>query len=271
MKYGDLLKDKLYPFLNIKLVNKKYGTLGFALLLIVPVFIIIILIFSFSSDSQIAVFKSHEEKIFAHYQEHIFGIDISHYQGRVEWEKVKQFKNGEKISFIIMRAAIGEDEEDQEFTTNWINVKKLGIIRGAYHYYRPDENSIKQADNFISIVNLEKGDFPPVLDIEALPNYQSIKSLKIGLIKWLNKIENHYGIRPVIYTGDSYYHDFLNDTIFQKYVFWIANFNRVKKPKHKNWKIWQFSETGQIDGINHDIDFNVFQGDIMALRKMILK
>lgn len=271
MKYGDLLKDKLYPFLNIKLVNKKYGTLGFALLLIVPVFIIIILIFSFSSDSQIAVFKSHEEKIFAHYQEHIFGIDISHYQGRVEWGKLKKINKETEISFIIMRAAVGEDDEDQEFSTNWYHAKKLNIIRGAYHYYRPDENSIKQADNFISIVNLEKGDLPPVLDIEAVPSLQSIKSLKKGLKKWLNKVETHFGIKPIIYTSDSYYKNYLSDTTFQNYIFWIANFNPVIHPQFKKWKIWQFSKTGRIEGINHDVDFNVFNGNIEELKKMTKK
>lgn len=271
MKCYDLLKGKLYTFLNIRWVNKKYGTIGFALLLIIPVFIITIFIFSFSADSQIVVFKSHEEKIFTHYKEHTFGIDISHYQGKINWIRLKQFDNGTGVSFIFIRAAIGEDEEDQEFATNWVSAKNLAIIRGAYHYYRPDENSIKQADNFISIVKLEKGDLPPVLDIEAISNVQSVRSLKKGLKKWLIKIENHYGVKPIIYTGDSYYNDFLNDRMFQNYVFWIANFNRVKKPKHKNWKIWQFSETGKIDGINHDVDFNVFKGGIEELKKMTLK
>ena len=271
MKYGDLIKGKLSTLLNIKLVNKKYGTLGFALLLIIPVFIIIILIFSFSSESQIAVFKSHEEKIFAHYQEHIFGIDISHYQGKVVWDNVKQFENGIDISFIFIRAAIGQDEEDREFATNWVSAKKRSIIRGAYHYYRPDENSLKQADNFIRIVKLEKGDLPPVLDIEAIPNTQSVKSLKVGLKKWLKRVEKHFGLQPIIYTSDSYYKDFLSDSTFQNYVFWIANFNRIKKPQHISWNIWQFSETGKIDGINHDVDFNVFKGNIEDLKKMTTK
>jgi len=221
--------------------------------------------------NKISVIKSHEEKVFENYKNKIFGIDISHYQGKVEWKSIKQFKNGTDISFIFIRAAVGEDEEDHEFETNWINAKNKNIIRGAYHYYRPDENSIKQADNFISIVNLEKGDLPPVLDIEAIPNVQSISSLKKGLKKWLKKVEKHFGIKPIIYTADSYYKDYLSDTTFNGYVIWIANFNRIKSPKHKNWKIWQFSETGRIDGINHNVDFNLFKGDIKELKKMTIK
>jgi len=231
-----------------------------------------------SKSDKPTIFKTHEEKIFEIYKNKLFGIDISHYQGFVNWKMMNQtaegktsFNNKTEISFVIMRATVGEDLEDEQFATNWPSTKKYGIIRGAYHYYRPDENSIKQADNFISVVTLEKGDLPPVLDIEAVPNLQSIKSIKKGLIKWLNKVEKHFGIKPIIYTSDSYYKDFLSDTTFQNYTFWIANFNRVKQPQFKKWKIWQFSETGRINGINHNVDFNVFKGNILELKKMTVK
>ncbi len=231
-----------------------------------------------SKTDKPTLFKSQEEMVFEDYKNKIFGIDISHYQGVVNWAAINKsaegrtsFNNGVEISFIIMRAAIGEDEEDLEFSTNWLNAKKLNIIRGAYHYYRPDENSIKQADNFISIVNLKKGDLPPVLDIEATPNLQSTKSLKKGLKKWLNKVETHFGIKPIIYTSDSFYKNYLSDTTFKNYIFWIANFNRIKQPQNKNWKMWQFSEKGRIRGINHDVDFNVFKGGIKELKKMTVK
>jgi len=162
--------------------------------------------------NRVSLHKTHEEKVFENYKNNLFGIDVSHYQGDIDWDAMKQSKGNKKsfnnnidISFVIMRAAIGEDEEDRKFDENWLNAKKHGIIRGAYHYYRPDENSIKQANNFISIVKLEKGDLPAVLDIEAIPNVQSVSSLKKGLKKWLNKVEKHFGIKPIIYTADSYY------------------------------------------------------------------
>lgn len=217
------------------------------------------------------IIRSHEERVFSNYKSKVFGLDISHYQGRIDWKQVKQFNNGVAVSFVFIRAAIGKDEEDQRFAVNWKNAKKRGIIRGAYHYYRPDENSIEQADNFISIVKLEKGDLPPVLDIEAVSSIQTVKSLKIGLKKWLKKVEKHFKIKPIIYTGDSYYKDFLNDTAFRKYTFWIANYNKIKQPKHRKWKIWQFSKTGRIKGIDHDVDFNVFRGSLKELQKMTIK
>ena len=98
-----------------------------------------------------------------------------------------------------------------------------------------------------------------------------MKSLKKGLKKWLKKVEKHFGIKPIIYTSDSYYKDFLSDTGFRAYTFWIANYNKVRQPAHKKWKIWQFTKTGKIKGINHDVDFNVFKGNIVELKKMTIK
>ena len=254
-----------------KQINKKYLIISVLFGSVIVLLIGYETFFLNAGGEKSALFKTHEEKIFENYKSRIFGIDISHYQGEVEWGKLKGFNNGTDISFIIMRAAIGEDEEDLEFATNWKSAKEHAVIRGVYHYYRPDENSIKQADNFINIVELEKGDLPPVLDIEAISNVQTTSSLKKGLKKWLNKVEEHFGVKPIIYTSDSYYKDFLSDSTFKNYTFWIANFNKVKQPVHENWKIWQFSKTGRIDGINHDVDFNVFRGDIGGLRKMTVK
>jgi len=87
----------------------------------------------------------------------------------------------------------------------------------------------------------------------------------------LKKVEKHFKIKPIIYTGDSYYKDFLNDTAFKKYTFWIANYNKIKQPKHRKWKVWQFSKTGRIKGIDYDVDFNVFRGSLKELQKMTIK
>ncbi len=242
---------------------KKYRYYIFAL-------IIFILFAIFFTGKRI--FRNHEEKIFSLYDDYIFGIDISHYQGSIDWSEVIHFPVGKDISFVIIRASVGKDTKDTEFERNWTQAKQKAFIRGAYHYYRPDENSIEQADNFIRTVRLEKGDLPPILDIEKEASVQSMAKLKKGLKKWLNKIETHYGLRPIIYTPDVYYRDFLNDTAFKDYKFWIANYNKVLKPKHHNhWIFWQFSQWGHIKGINHDVDFNVFRGNISELKKLTKK
>ena len=192
----------------------------------------------------------------------VAGIDVSHYQGNINWEKVK-FVNQEKypIKFVVIRATQGIDKNDTQFENNWKKSKQSHFIRGAYHYYRPNENSIEQANNFIKNVNLSKGDLPPILDIEKLPRNQSIENLKIGLRRFLEKIEKHYKIKPIIYSGERYYEDFLKDE-FSDYPFWIANYNFIDAEINDDYLFWQFTEQAKINGISEKVDVNIFNGDL---------
>ncbi|MFH2095996.1 MAG: GH25 family lysozyme, partial [Bacteroidota bacterium] len=156
----------------------------------------------------------------------VAGIDVSQYQGYINWGKVKEVSTGQPVSFVFIRATAGQDHRDSYFTHNWKESKNKGLVRGAYHYYRPDENSIKQAENFIKNVQLESGDLPPVLDIEALSTVQDMKKLKTGLGRWIKKIEEHYGVRPIIYTSSSYFSSYLENE-FEGYILWMANYNKV--------------------------------------------
>lgn len=209
------------------------------------------------------------ESIINFYNNHLFGIDVSHYQGIIDWNNLQFVKDSVPVNFVFMRASVGKDTPDKHFARNWREAEKKNLIRGAYHYYRPDENSTQQARNFISKVKLEPGDLPPVLDIEALPRRQSHASLRKGIQNWLNIIENHYGVKPIIYTGDTFYNHFLAGRGFDDYKFWIANYNHVPEPTCRDWSIWQFSMKGRISGINHDVDLNVFKGNHVDLQKLL--
>ena len=202
----------------------------------------------------------------------MLGIDVSHYQGKIKWEKVKRIDN-KKISFVFIRATQGDDGRDKRFERNWKAAKENGFKRGAYHYYRPNENSIKQADKFIKHVKLEAGDFPPVLDIEKFSRVQSKRSLQIALKKWLDRVEGHYGVKPIIYTGASHYKDLLDNDTFDDYVLWVANYNELKLPLNEKykWKFWQYSDWGYVTGIKGDVDLNVFNGDKSLLNKLLIK
>lgn len=202
----------------------------------------------------------------------VVGIDISHYQGMINWDQVKKIDD-KPISFVFIRATQGDDGKDKYFKYNWKKAKEKGFLRGAYHYYRPNENSSKQADRFIKRVKLEKGDLPPVLDIEKFSRIQSNQSLRNGLKNWLDKVEAHYGIKPIIYSGASHYKDLLSHEMFKDYVFWIANYNRVERPlkTDKVWDFWQFSDKGKVNGIEGNTDLNVFKGDKNALIELIKK
>ena len=106
-----------------------------------------------------------------------FGIDVSQYQGTIKWDSVRLINQEFAVDFVFVRATMGERAKDSQFAKNWEGVRSIHKLRGAYHYFRPNENSIKQANNFIKTVKLRPGDLPPVLDIEERPRHQSMEAL----------------------------------------------------------------------------------------------
>lgn len=227
--------------------------------------------FSFKTDKVLE--KEAEDKrlsdvrnyqVLANHQGMAIGLDVSEFQGRIRWSKVDSLEQKFPISFVFIRATAGNDRVDHQFLNNWLGAKEQKIIRGAYHYYRPNENSIEQANLFIKTVKLHKGDLPPVLDIEKLPKNQSLDSLKKGLKRWLNKVEEHYKVRPIIYSGERYYDDFLKEE-FSDYLFWIANYNFYREKIEDDWLFWQFTEKATIPGIKHTVDVNIYNGDLQQL------
>jgi len=195
----------------------------------------------------------------------VVGIDVSEYQGKIRWSYVDTIEDKYPLRYVFIRATVGCDRVDQEFKKNWQGAKGNKMIRGAYHYYRPNENSLDQADLFIKTVTLKKGDLPPVLDIEKLPKNQSIERLKVGLRRWLNAVEKHYGVRPIIYTGEKYYDDFLKEE-FSDYLFWIANYNFYREEIQDDWLFWQFTEKATVTGIDTKVDVNIYNGDLEQLQ-----
>ena len=193
------------------------------------------------------------------------GLDVSEYQGKIRWTYVDTLENKYPLHFVFIRATVGKDRKDRQFDKNWLGAKENKMIRGAYHYYRPNENSIEQAELFIKTVKLQKGDLPPVLDIEKLPKNQSIENLKLGLKRWLNAVESHYGVKPIIYTGERYYDDFLKEE-FNDYLFWIANYNFYREEIAGDWLFWQFTEKASVPGIKGNVDINIYNGDLQQLR-----
>lgn len=193
------------------------------------------------------------------------GLDVSEYQGKISWVDVDTLENKYPVHFVFIRATVGNDRLDKQFDENWLGAKKNNLIRGAYHYYRPNENSLEQAALFIKTVSLKKGDLPPVLDIERLPENQSVDRLKIGLKRWLKAVEEHYKVKPIIYTGERYYDDFLKEE-FSDYLFWIANYNFYRENIQEDWLFWQFTEKASVSGIKGSVDVNIYNGDVQQLR-----
>lgn len=232
----------------------------------------------FKTDKTVGKLSTEERKIadvrifevLSRHDTRLVGFDVSEYQEKIDWKAIDKIDGEFPLSFVFIRATAGNDRVDSRFDENWKAAKNHDFVRGAYHYYRPNENSLEQAELFIKTVKLHKGDFPPVLDIEELPKNQSVDSLKTGLKRWLKKVERHYGVKPIIYSGESYYNDFLKEE-FKGYTFWIANYNFFVENIKDEWLIWQFTEKAEIPGIKGLVDINVFNGNRKDLKNSTLR
>lgn len=195
-------------------------------------------------------------------QTYCFGIDVSQYQGQINWDEVLLTKH--PLRFAFVRATMGKNGTDQQFSTNWAALKRVGLQRGAYHYYRPFENSEEQANHFIAKVQLQPGDFPPVLDVERMSPLGAA-NLRKGVQNWLRIVEKHYHCKPIVYTGRYFYENNLKGSI-DSYPLWIASYGPKEKVQHLPWTVFQFSEEMVVHGITTYVDGNFFQGSLTKLR-----
>jgi len=200
----------------------------------------------------------------------VHGIDVSKHQGKIDWKRVSRMeKNDIRISFAFIKATEGITRQDDKFETNWKQAAQNGLLRGAYHFYYPSRDADKQANNFIKMVKLSSGDLPPVVDIEY-SNGKSKEKICEDLQLFLERLEKHYGVKPIIYTNINFFTTKLKDS-FDKYPLWIAGYfdhDRFYNEFDAPWIFWQHSEKGKVDGIRGSVDFNVFKGDIGSLKEM---
>ena len=201
----------------------------------------------------------------------VHGIDISHYQGEIDWNELKTSKTSEyPIEFIFIKATEGGDHKDSTFTRNFESARKHGLIRGAYHFFTPHTDPVKQAEFYIQNVKLKAGDLPPVLDIE-LKGKNEDDEIKQRVKIWMECIEKHYGVKPILYTSYKFKEKYLNDSTINTYPYWIAHYY-VDSVKYKGeWKFWQHTDIGTVPGIGEDVDLDVFNGSLEQLKQFTIK
>jgi len=199
--------------------------------------------------------------------EYVFGIDISHYQYKINWEELRTSHH--PIEFIFIRATMGKDGIDRRFEENWKSAGKHKYLRGAYHYYRPNENSTEQFENYQSNVILKKGDFIPILDIEKESKLGD-ENLRKGVLNWLKLAEQKYGVKPMVYTGLDFYNLHLKGFI-DDYPIWIAAYSGKDRLGDLDWTFHQFTENVKIKGIRTSVDGNEYKGALEDLKKMCMK
>lgn len=203
----------------------------------------------------------------------VHGIDVSRWQRRVDWNRVRKMRvNNIKVTFAFIKATEGTWQKDLEFDYNWESARKAGIIRGAYHFFHPNVSPKMQAMNFGKVVTLRAGDLPPVVDIED-EDRMSKAQIQRYTKEFLRILEVRYGVKPILYTNRDFYKNyFANNPDFEGYIYWIAHYNvtELSMPDDNRWHFWQHSDRGNVNGINETVDFNVFNGDSLSLRRLCL-
>jgi lysozyme len=200
----------------------------------------------------------------------IHGIDVSRYQETIDWESVKNMNvAGIKMGFTFIKATEGIENQDRFFKRNWKKAKDAGMARGAYHFFIATKNGKAQAEHFIKTVELQPGDLPPVLDVEATYGVPW-KKVRERVKEWLTTVENYYGVKPIIYANVDFYQQVLKDE-FDEYPLWVAHYLQKEKPRiYRDWHFWQYSEQGHVNGIFARVDFNAFSGDSTDFRKLLI-
>ena len=180
------------------------------------------------------------------------------------------FIDGIPLSFVFVKATEGSDLTDPCFSKNFTGARRFGILRGAYHFYRISVSAKQQAEHFIKNVKLEPGDLPPVLDVEVKPGSVSAEDFRQGILEWMVRVEQHYGVRPILYTYHSFRQQYLNDSVFNLYPYWIAHYYVDSVRYQGSWAFWQHSDVGHLPGIKGNVDMNIFNGTYEELFKLTI-
>jgi lysozyme len=194
----------------------------------------------------------------------IQGIDVSHHQGEIDWPRLAE----QPIHFVYIKATEGGDHKDRLYQANWDQALAVGIKRGAYHFFRPGTPVLYQVLNFIRTVKLEEGDLPPVVDIEVRDGVMPDKLIE-SVRTWLLWIEAFYGMRPIIYSNQDFFNDYLAGH-FPDHKCWIARYSESEPciDAPKDWDFWQYGNRGRLEGVAGFVDFNVFRGDRHAFENL---
>jgi lysozyme len=192
----------------------------------------------------------------------VHGVDVSRWQANIDWAKLKS----QGANFVFIKATDGGDHLDPMFMKNWVNAHEAGLKRGAYHFFYWCRTAGEQADWFIRNVPKVEGALPPVIDVEynhlsnckrRLPRAKVIEKMQV----FMDKLEAHYGQRPIIYTAPDFYADNLKGE-FLDYPFWLRSVaaHPSKRYPGRKWVFWQYSGSGLSQGVKGNIDLNVFHG-----------
>ena len=203
----------------------------------------------------------------------VHGVDVSHYQGTIDWATLSQ----QNLDFAMIKATEGSTHIDDRFVENWQAAEQTHLYLGAYHFFSFDSEGDKQAASYIETVGNLDGKLAPVVEVEYYGNKRSNPPARAEVVQnlgaLLDALEQHYQIKPIIYTTFTVYNEYIRGE-FEDYPLWVRSIYCPPAVLFGNkWSFWQYMDTAMLDGYTGDekyIDLNVFRGTVEELEELVI-
>lgn len=197
----------------------------------------------------------------------IAGIDVSKWQGPIDWQLVKE----SGIRFVIIKATEGTNYVDPLFVAHWDGAKKAGLLTSAYHMLWPNLSASEQAAHFLNTMRDRQPDFPLVLDVELRKGMGKFKAGAMAE-ETLLLLEESDGRKPIVYTAQSVWGEIVGWAPgWHKYPLWVAGYDTSTPLMPTGWEVyslWQYDSQGKVPGISGNVDLNVFVGGTQDLSNL---
>jgi len=191
------------------------------------------------------------------------GIDVSYYQETIDWPRVRRAG----IVFAFIRLADGVTQRDAMFATNWVESRRAGLARGAYLFFRPDQDVAAQADLMIAAMRgRDHDDLPPVIDVEVdgglAPAIVAARARD-----WVDRVRAGLGVEPIVYTGSDLWRNGGAELLASQPL-WVAHYTQscpTLPSPWTRWTFWQHTDRGAVPGIEGAVDLDLFAGTLGEL------
>ena len=194
----------------------------------------------------------------------IWGIDLSHHQGNINWNLLSK----QKPHFIFLKATEGTTHIDTKYHRFKLNAKHHSINTGSYHFFNFNKDGRTQAHFFCLIANVQKGELPPVLDVETAGHKMPPREkVTLEILEFIETVESKTGVKPIIYCNKRFYNKYLKNYLSTDYPLWICDYKR--KPNCR-WLFWQKTDKHKIPGIKGNVDFSYFNGDKEKFKRILI-
>lgn len=249
---------------------KKQTTLILLVSLILVSSVFLILIDSVKKSSRDRFHSFHDNRYSHKYP--IRGVDISHHNGDVNWEQLKN----EGVAFAYIKATEGVSHKDRSYKDNYPAAKLADIKVGAYHFYTFGLDGAEQANRFIRDAKVADDDLIPMIDVEHSPYNRhswddNYRKLVIDELKKMEQVLfDYYGVHPIIYTNRDCYKLYIKGHLTENLI-WMSDLHNEPSIDDNEWIIWQFSHTGRLNGVKGDVDLNYFRYSYRRFEELKVK